>query len=85
MEAQEVRRLFQECQETKVGTVAKRHGLTHQALLGMFFEYRLLGNELDDPSPDEIAKEMETLRSSWDAATERSRWMAARTISPIGR
>lgn len=85
MEAQEVQRLFQMCRDTKIGIVAKRYGLTAAALRGMFFEYRLLGNELSDPSPEQIAKEMEMFRSSWDADTERARWMAARTLDPIGR
>lgn len=78
MEAQEVQRLFQECRETKVGVVAKRHGLTHQALLGMFFEHRLLGNELDDPSPEEIAAATQRFRSKWSEETEMARWVGGR-------
>lgn len=85
MEAQDVRRLFKECQDTKVGIVAKRHGMTHQALLALFFEYRMLGNELDDPTPSDIARETAAFRSSWSEETEKSRWMGARTANPIGR
>ena len=78
MEAQEVQRLFQECRGTKVGIVARRSGMSHQTLLGLFFEHRLLGNELDDPTPDEIAAATQSLRSSWSEETERSRWVGSR-------
>lgn len=85
MDAQEVRKLFKECQEDKVGVVAKRHGMTRQSLMGLFWEFRLLGNELDDPTPSEIERETAAFRSSWSEEQEKSRWMGARTANPIGR
>lgn len=81
MDAQEVRKLWQECHAQKIGVVAKRHGLTHQALLGMFFEFRLLGNELDDPAPAEIARQTALFRAGWSEEQEKSRWMGARTAN----
>ena len=85
MEAQDVPKLWKECHETKISIVAKRNGMTRQALMGLFWEWSLLGNELDDPTPEAIAKETAALRSTWSEEQERSRWMGARTANPIGR
>lgn len=85
MEAQEVQRLFQMCREEQVSVVAKRHGMSRQELTSLFFQVGLLGNEPSDPPPDEIARETARFRASWDEATERSRWMGARTLEAPGR
>lgn len=81
MEAQDVRQMWRECHDQKVSVVARRHGLTRQALMGLFWEWRLLGNELDDPSPEDIERQTATFRSQWSETTEQSRWMGARTVS----
>lgn len=81
MEAQDVRQMWKECHDQKISVVAKRHGLTRQALMGLFWEWRLLGNELDDPSPEEIEQQTATFRANWNETTEQSRWMGARTAS----
>lgn len=85
MDAQDVQRLFKECQDSKVSLVAKRNGMTYQSLLGHFWEFRLLGNDLDDPTPDEIERATKTLRASWTEDTERARWVGSRSLDYSSR
>ena len=56
---------------------------TPRELMSEFRSAGLLGNEPSDPTPEEIREGMEYFRSQWDAATEASRWIAARTTESV--
>lgn len=74
-----VEQMWQACQKRPIAKVAKENGRTARELAWEFRRAGLLGNEPSDPSPEEIARATQSLRSEWDETTERNRWIAART------
>ena len=80
MEWQSVEEMWQQCQHRKLVLVARENGRSPRGLAEEFRRAGFVGNGPQDPSPDEIARATEELRSRWDPATERSRWIAAHQI-----
>lgn len=82
MQTQEVslEQLWEMCRHKQLSQVARLHGKTMQGLLSEFRRSGLLGNGPTDPSPEEIQRETAMIRSSWDEATERARWIGSRTV-----
>jgi hypothetical protein len=75
--------MWEQCQRRKITAVARENMRTPRELMSEFRSAGLLGNEPSDPTPDEIREGMEYFRNQWDAATEASRWIAARTTESV--
>lgn len=81
MECLSLEEMWQQCQSRKLLVVARENLRSPRGLMEEFRAAGYLGNEPSDPSPEEIRREMEAFKSQWDPATERARWIAARTPS----
>lgn len=79
----EVMHLWNQCKALPVRVVARESGRTTKELIAEFGRHGLLGNESRDPSPWEIAQMRLEIQESWDEATEKARWMAARTFAEL--
>lgn len=82
-ECLELEEMWELCKSKPIAEVARQNLRSVRGLMEEFRRAGLFGNEPSDPSPDEIRQGMEFFRSQWDRATERARWIAARTHDSV--
>jgi len=77
----DVMQMWEQLNHRRVSEVAKENGLTQQGLVALLDQAGLTGRTEGDPSPEEIAREAERIKSQWDERTKERRWIAARRFS----
>lgn len=70
--------LWHLCQRHTLKFVAQKFHLTTQEMVARFRQEGLTGQGPKDPSPEEIERQRDLIRSRWDEATASSRWVGAR-------
>lgn len=66
------------CQSHQMKFVAQKFHLSVQEMVARFKQEGLTGQGAKDPSPDEIVRARDLIRSRWDETTAAQRWVGSR-------